>query len=93
MPGLAGTTGPAGPTGPTGPTGPMGPAGSASSLPGALLLLPADQAAPAGYVFVGTFTQEVTLAARAGLDRDSGKEKEKGDEKKTKLTIAIYQKK
>jgi pathogenesis-related protein 1 len=67
--GAPGATGPAGPQGihgiqgvpgdpgPMGPTGPTGPALNAPQ--GSLLLLPAGQAAPSGYVFVGSYQLEL----------------------------------
>jgi hypothetical protein len=69
-----GASGPAGPAGSTGATGPQGPAGA--QVPGPYLLLPPGVRAPAGYVLLGTFTEEA-IKRPAGAAR-------------IKLAIAIW---
>jgi collagen triple helix repeat protein len=53
--GPEGPMGPAGPTGPAGATGPTGPAGE-GLVAGAIMTLPAAQAAPSGWTLLGSST-------------------------------------
>lgn len=75
--GATGPQGPEGPQGPAGPQGAQGPQGEKGDtgdkgdtgeglVSGSLLMMVSGQAAPAGYTFLGSFTQDVDTGARGG---------------------------
>lgn len=102
-PGPEGPQGPAGPPGPEGPQGPPGPEGPQGqqgipgpigpegpmgpAIPGSLLFLPAGQAPPPGYQFVGSYQLEL----RPNEARPDRKDQEKGG-KEVKLRVNVYRK-
>ncbi|HUQ87665.1 MAG TPA: CAP domain-containing protein [Vicinamibacterales bacterium] len=101
--GANGAQGPAGPQGPQGPIGPRGadgaagapgaigppgPAGVNATAPSnSLLFLPAGDAPPAGYIFVGSFQQSL----RPNVAMPNKKDEDKGGAE-VKLSINVYRK-
>lgn len=84
-PGPQGEQGPAGPMGPQGPAGPMGPQGpkgdkgdDAHVPSGTLLMLLAEEPAPAGYTLLGSFDQVIRPYGKTSCRHDV--ERRKPDE-------------
>jgi Collagen triple helix repeat (20 copies) len=65
--GPQGEQGPVGPVGPAGPVGPQGPKGDPGEVPsGALVFVLAEDPAPSGYTFIGSFNQKLTNVPSEG---------------------------
>jgi hypothetical protein len=65
--GEQGLIGPAGPAGPVGPQGPKGDKGDPGEVPpSALVFVLAQDPAPAGYTFIGSFTQRINQMPSQG---------------------------